>query len=309
MSENEQQPPNNEAPQNELFKYRGFMMIRGTHLPHEVDQIPDLQTRDSDVFVVTYPKSGTIWMQQILLLLEFKGDVDSIRRSISKEGTFSNGDLVPWIETCGKIQEFVSAESPRYRVSHLPYHLMPKALMQRRGKVIYVARNPKDVLVSYYFFHKFVPVLETPKSFDDFYDKFMRGEVVGGNWFEHVKTWLLHKDDLNMLFITYEEMIQDLQSVVERIAQFLGADLTQDQLNNVVKHSTFKNMRQIPLANYEQVPGELLNHQEGRFLRKGTIGDWKNHFTVAQSEHFDEVFDREMKDFPVSFIWDIKDLA
>lgn len=297
---------NMSADQNhELITHRGFRMIRGIHLPHEVDQIPHLQLRDSDVFVVTYPKSGTIWMQQILLLLESKGDVNSI----SKKDKFSNGDLVPWIEVNGEIQAFVQAQSPRYRVTHLPYHLMPKELNLRRGKVIYVARNPKDVLVSYYYFHKLATMLETPKSFDDFFDKFMRGEVMGGSWFEHIQSWFPHKDDLNMLFITYEEMIQDLQTAVGRIAEFLGSDLTQDQLDSVVKHSTFKNMKQIPQANYEQVPGDLLNHQEGRFMRKGTIGDWKNHLTVAQNERFEQVFKEEMKDFPVSFIWDIKDIS
>lgn len=32
--------------------------------------------------------------------------------------------------------------------------------------------------------------------------------VFGSSWFEHIKTWYSHKDDMNMLFITYEEMIQ-----------------------------------------------------------------------------------------------------
>ncbi|KAM9852370.1 amine sulfotransferase-like isoform 2-T2 [Aulostomus maculatus] len=253
-----------EAPKHDLVEHKGFKFIRGIHDLEDADLIRSLELRDSDVFVVTYPKSGTIWMQQILLLLEAKGDLTAI----STQNSFSNADLIPWIE------------------------------------VIYVARNPKDVIVSYFYFHKLANMLETPESFDEFFEKFMRGDVFGCGWFEHVKTWYAHKDDINMLFITYEEMVQDLQSAVRRISLFLGKELTDEQLANVVKHSTFNNMKKIPQANYEQVPGELLNHHQGRFMRKGTIGDWKNHFTVAQNETFDKVFQTEMKDFPLSFIWD-----
>ncbi|KAK5922805.1 hypothetical protein CgunFtcFv8_020040 [Champsocephalus gunnari] len=185
---------------------------------------------------------------------------------------------------------------------------MPSALSQKKGKVIYVARNPKDILVSYFYFHKLAKMLETPKDFDDFFEKFMRGDVFGCSWFEHVKTWYSHKDDMNMLFITYEEMIQDLHSAVQRIAVFLEKELNPEQLANVVKHSTFNNMKMIPNANYQHVPEYMFSHHEGTFMRKGTIGDWKHHFTVAQSERFDQVFQREMKDIPLRFIWAIQDI-
>ncbi|XP_054477267.1 amine sulfotransferase-like isoform X1 [Anoplopoma fimbria] len=289
---------------HDLVPHKGFKLINGTHDPDDVDQIYNLEIRDSDVFVVTYPKSGTIWMQQIVLLLEAKGDLTAI----SKLSKNSNADLIPWIEVNGNRETFINAPSPRMRVSHLPFQFMPSALSQKKGKVIYVARNPKDVIVSYFYFHKLANMLETPKDFDDFFEKFMRGNVFGCSWFEHIKMWHSHQDDMNMLFITYEEMIQDLHSVVERIALFLGKELTDEQMANVVKHSTFNNMKKIPQANYEQVPGELLSHHQGRFMRKGTIGDWKNHFTVAQNEMFDEVFHREMADIPLVFIWDIRDI-
>ncbi|XP_075952641.1 amine sulfotransferase-like [Anarhichas minor] len=290
---------------HDLVPHKGFKLINGIHDPDDVDQIYNLETRDSDVFVVTYPKSGTIWMQQILLLLEAKGDLTAI----SKLSKYSNAELVPWIEVYGHRRTFITAPSPRMRVSHLPFQFMPSTLGQKKGKVIYVARNPKDVLVSYFYFHKVANMLETPTDFDNFFEKFMRGDVFGSSWFEHIKTWYSHKDDINMLFITYEEMIQDLHSAVERIALFLGKELTDEQLADVVKHSTFNNMKNIPQANYERVPGELLSHHQGRFMRKGTIGDWKSHFTVAQNEMFDKVFHGEMADIPLFFVWDIKDIA
>lgn len=291
-----------QMPDYKLVPHRGFNLISGIHSPKEVDQIQNWEIRDSDIFVITYPKSGTIWLQQILSLIEVKGDATAINDQLTSE-------RIPWIELMGSEEKFVSSPSPRIRVTHLQYNFMPLGLKKRKGKVIYVARNPKDVLVSYFHFHKYATMLETPKNFDTFFGKFMEGNVYGNCWFEHIKKWYSHKDEMNFLYITYEEMIKDLWSVVERISLFLGKSLTPQQVNKVVEHSTFKNMKHNPRANYQMIPSSLLNHQQGTFLRKGTIGDWKNYFTVAQNERFDRVYQQEMKDVPLSFVWDMSDLV
>ncbi|XP_043116448.1 amine sulfotransferase-like [Puntigrus tetrazona] len=290
-----------EAFEYKLVLHRGFKLISGIHSPEVVDQIHNFEIQDSDVFVITYPKSGTIWLQQILRLMEVKGDVTATNDQL-------NSECIPWMELIKSEQQFVSAPSPRIHVSHLPYKFMPFGLKQKKGKVIYVARNPKDVLVSYFHFHKYANMLETPKDFDDFFEKFMKGNVFGDCWFEHVKSWCSHKDEMNFLYITYEEMIKDLRSVVEKIASFLGKNLTPQQLNNVVEQSTFKIMKNNPQANYQHIPDILLNHKLGSFMRKGTVGDWKTCFTEAQNERFDKVYQQKMKDVPLTFIWDMSEL-
>ncbi|EPQ06710.1 Amine sulfotransferase [Myotis brandtii] len=53
-------------------------------------------------------------------------------------------------------------------------------------------------------------------------------------------------------------------------------------------------------------PGNDMEHFMKRFLDgNGTVGDWKHHLTVEQNERFDKIFQRNMKDLPLKFIWDL----
>ncbi len=72
--------------------------------------------------------AGTIWLQQILSLIEVKGDVTATNDQL-------NSQRVPWIELLDSEKQFVSAPSPRILVSHLPYKFMPLGLKQKKGKV------------------------------------------------------------------------------------------------------------------------------------------------------------------------------
>lgn len=83
-------------------------------------------------------------MQQILLLFEAKGDMTAI----SKLSSYSNADLIPWIEVHGNRQAFITALSPRLRVTHLQHQFMPAAISRKKGKASCQIRciSPVDAL-------------------------------------------------------------------------------------------------------------------------------------------------------------------
>ncbi|XP_049627326.1 amine sulfotransferase-like [Suncus etruscus] len=285
-----------------LLKFKGYNLIRAMVDAERLDDIEDFEIRDDDVFIITYPKSGTIWTQQILSLIYY----EDARTQTQNMDTI---DRAPFLEYNIRHMDYIQRPSPRLFASHLPYYIVPNGLKNKKAKIVYIYRNPKDVITSFFHFSNLVATIETHENLDNFIDIFLDGKVYGSLWFDHIKGWYEHRHQFNILFMSYEEMKKDLRSAVQKICKFLGKELSEGDIDAVVNQATFKNMRSDPRANYNDIlkneVGVKNNH--GRFLRKGTIGDWKNHFTVNQSERFDKIFQMNMKDIPLKFIWDINE--
>ncbi|XP_044147645.1 amine sulfotransferase-like isoform X1 [Bufo gargarizans] len=283
-----------------LFKYGGTYFQTGYTTAQVIDSLKDMTVRDNDVFLVTFPKSGTVWLQQILCLIFSEAHINMAEDINSRRS--------PWIEYNLENLDFNNRPSPRLFSTHLPYYLIPEELRTPKGKIIYVYRNPKDNMVSFYHFCKLFPSLKKANiTWDAFFDWYMAGKVYGGLYFDHLRGWYTHKEDFNCIFLTYEDMIKDLKSAVLKICEFLEIKLDDDGVDRVVEKSTFQNMKKDPLANYESVKKQFLDQQEGSLLRKGTIGDWKNLLTVAQSEKVDKVLQEKLGDLSLKFIWDINE--
>ena len=234
-----------------------------------IKSMQDIELRPDDVWIVTYPKCGTTWTQQIVRLIINKGREDGLTIE----------DAVPWVEGFCDIPgirkyriDVDKMASPRAFKSHFPYKLMPCGLPNKTpGRYIYVIRNPRDVAVSFFHHDRSVPMYPV-YEWDEYFERFLKGEVDFGDYFDHILSWWAHKDDDNVLFLKYEDMKKDLPSAVSRIAKFIDQDIGQELVDEIADRTTFTNMKKDKSANYEWV-NKFRKPTGTDFMRKGEVGD------------------------------------
>ncbi|XP_067129640.1 amine sulfotransferase-like [Centruroides vittatus] len=266
--------------------------------------------RNDDIFLSTFPRCGTTWTQQILYLIFHKGIPPKDGKDFM---LFSPYLEMMGIETANKV-------TPCVLKVHLPFHLTPYA---PESKYVYVARNPKDCCISFYYFSTRT-VGNVKITFDEFFEHFITGKIPYGDYFDHVLSWYNHRDDSNVLFLTYEEMKQDICAVVKKICVFLGAEYSElindnEIMKNIVHFSSFDFMKNTTNENYNAIRlqkdkdlgkiheiWEKRNVIDSKIVRKGEVGDWKNHFSASQNERMNELIQCRFGNTDLLHIW--KDL-
>ncbi|KAL1784717.1 sulfotransferase family cytosolic 2B member 1 [Sigmodon hispidus] len=275
------------------IRFPGFM-----HTPESLKAACAFQFQDTDVLLVTFPKSGTTWMQQVLSLIFCEGHLWPIHH-------LPNWARMPWIEqvSFSSLLPKLNSSWPRLFTSHLHAKALAPALMKSKAKVVYMARNPKDTLVSFYYFHQIAGFLPDPSSFEDFVDEFLEGTGFFGSWFDHVKGWLGLQKDLNLHFVTYEDLHQEPRRTIQKLSEFLGHPLRPEEEDTILEHCSFSFMSQSNMVNYSLLSKEIIDQTQGKFLRKGVVGDWRAHFTPELDEKFSAVYQSKMGDSGLCLPW------
>lgn len=251
-----------------------------------------IETRPGDICFISFPKAGSTWLSYVLLLLTRDGEAPTDK---------TLRDCIHWVESSWPYprsrSELDALPPPRIFKSHMPYHMaFGGNPVETPCKYLYIARNPKDVAVSYYHF-------ESGKGWSGRYSgpwehwlkMFVEGTVQRGDWFDHVLSWWAHRDADNILFLKYEDLRTDFRSELEKIAWFLGYPLTARLADRIMGKTSFDHMKADRFSNLKEIP-EL-----DEFFRKGRAGTWKEQFTVAQNEMFDKLYAERMKGSGLEF--------
>lgn len=225
------------------------------------DRLHNFQIRADDVWVVTFPKAGTTWIQNIVWQLKNNLDFSAnylnpverfLERTVSYDLTADEDirtfhDENEYNELHNNLdqylEEYEKQDSPRLFKSHLPAHLLPKDIWTVKPKVIYVYRDAKDVAISMYHMFRNLKTDQYGGTLEEFCDLFLDDMVIYAPFNAHVNGFrqLDHFD--HVLLINYEEMSVDPVAGIKKISEFLECSYSDDQLKQLTEHASFHNMR------------------------------------------------------------------
>ncbi|XP_041348074.1 sulfotransferase 1C2-like [Gigantopelta aegis] len=284
--------------------YDGSLFF-GFSPPDTLDAVKDFEVRDDDIFIVTYPKAGTTWMQELVWLVMNDGNIEAAKQ---KPVYFRSA----FLEFKDEILNEIGIElanpmpSPRVLKSHLQVKWMPRQIHQKNCKIVVMFRNPKDLCVSYYHFYKSSSSLGNfTGDWPEFLRMFLCGHVDHGSWFDFTRRGGNMRNNYNVKIVFFEFFLRSLSKPPPKYIgfAFLNKSLSLDVVDRITRHCSFESMRRNPMTNHDDVYS--INADISPLLRKGTVGDWKNYFTVNQNEDFDRIYQERLGDIDIPFVYQL----
>lgn len=211
----------------------------------------DIEVRADDVFIATYPKCGTTWMQQIVHGLRTRGAMQFAEI----------GAVVPWLEMAYDIGMDPAAEQvarPRAFKSHLHWGNVPKG-----GRYIHVTRDPVAAAISLYRFFEGWVFEAGCIDIDTFVAEFFTGGSGSGRYWDHLQSWWPARSRDDVLFLCYEELVANPADGIVRVAALLEIDLDDALLALVLEQSS----RSFMAARGKQFDDHLLRRARDAVMR------------------------------------------
>ena len=268
-----------------------------------------IEPRDGDIVVATPYKSGTTWMQNIVLHLIFQ---DLQIRAIDDYSPWVDGRIRPLDDMLNLLN---SQEHRCCMKCHLP---LDGLRLYEQMQYIVVGRDPRDVFMSLWNHYRAYtsevmaamnetpgrvgpPMPLCPNDIHEFWDQWItRGwfdwETEGyPHWsnLRHVQTWWDYRHLQNTLFVHFNDLLADLPGEIRRLADYLKISCSDDMVQSIAELTTFASMKR----NAKQIGPDLDTRFKGgakTFINKGTNGRWRSVLTSDELKMYDATVAREL---------------
>jgi sulfotransferase family protein len=282
-----------------------FSQLKGA-VRYAVEGEPSMRRHEvwpDDIFLVSFPKSGNTWMRFLL------GNLMHPDKSV---GFVDIENVVPDIAGTTRA-DFRRLKRPRLIKSH-------DCFDPRYPRVVYIIRDPRDVAVSIYYYAKKVKNIDDSLSLEAFVKQRMLvpGRSYNGTWGENAGSWLVNTMNIaefgfenngasryspssehsaaleagarghgrEFLLVRYEDLLQDAQAELYRIAKFLGFETSPERIARAVEQSSADSMRKLESKQNLQWVTTRGTRKDIPFVRKAKSGQWQ---TALAAESIAEI--------------------
>lgn len=223
--------------------------------------------RHDDLFLVSYPKSGSTWLSFIIANINI---AMSNRNEVVN--FFNIHDFVPDIHLENRIND-IRTSFPGYRIIKSHATLNPDY-----KKVVYLVRNPHDVMLSYYHF------VAAQNKFSGSLAEFVRSPQFGIDaWHSHLQGW--HDSSpvgLRIYFMRYEDMKIDTVKTLTSMYNILGHKLPETIISEAVERASFSNMKKVES---EWGWGNRPAGEKMEFVREGKVGEGSKELSKEDADY------------------------
>ena len=291
-----------------IYQYQGFwypqFAISGVIWAQQ-----NFKPTDNDIVLASFPKCGTTWLKALIFAIPNRKRYYPSSSSQSHPLLTTNPhDLVPFIEAHNDdpMAYFDSLPaSPRLLSTHVSYTSLPNSILKNESgaRVVYITRNPKDVVVSRWGFSKALRSVRwkhlPPLPIEEAFEYFCNGFLFGGPFWDHVLGyWKASLETPNkVLFLKYEDMKKDTEGCVKRLAEFMGhpfslEEETQGVVQDIIKLCSFQNLSELEVNKQGSNKG---------FFRLGKVGDSENHLTPEMLKRLETITEEKFGNYGLKF--------
>lgn len=178
-------------------------------------------------------------------------------------------------------------------------------------KVVFLARDPRDVAVSQYFqwqyrmrpHKKWLNDYPEHDSEVSIYEFMMNPEVGLPRVINYFNGWLRGIPDIgDVLVIRYEDMRREPGLALASILEFTGMPATDEQIKNAVDFAAYENLKKMEAgkstfsfwrSGWRLVPGDKSNPDSFK-VRRGKVGGYRDYFSDEELQAINAMVDRDL---------------